>query len=333
MIDALSGEENYLKVAHSLLTKPVIAKMPTFIQPTKPVALEVPTTITTHNNARQLEQWKPTIEWCTKASAVIHPIGTNGKLDYWLQHLDQLDERATLLAQKTHARLPLFLRTRLEASKQTHWVWDSLVEDFLKRISVLAILSNHEHECLDTLTERDSLINEHVSVYPKAEGELGSLDGCYLAEDSGRLCIIRSGMATKTFKKRWGEHVRTSLRASTETAYRNFYWFYPHQREAHNVPGRRGVFQQINQRVGLGMRRQDKAKVLSLFNWRQSVLGELKELKLGPNHVGSVSDKQYRHLCYMLESFYAIGIKDIENITQNPGCEWQLRLYSSNKHQ
>jgi hypothetical protein len=31
----------------------------------------------------------------------------------------------------------------------------------------------------------------------------------------------------------------------------------------------------------------------------------------------------------MFETFYAVAIKPSENITENPGCEWQLQMYSS----
>jgi hypothetical protein len=40
----------------------------------------------------------------------------------------------------------------------------------------------------------------------------------------------------------------------------------------------------------------------------------------------SLTDKNFKHLYYMYESFYAVALRQEENITQNPGCEWQLGL-------
>jgi hypothetical protein len=47
--------------------------------------------------------------------------------------------------------------------------------------------------------------------------------------------------------------------------------------------------------------------------------------KLGGS--STIRDKLYRHICYMFETFYACSIEPEKNITQNPGCEWQLCLY------
>ena len=42
-------------------------------------------------------------------------------------------------------------------------------------------------------------------------------------------------------------------------------------------------------------------------------------------------DKKFRHLSYMFETVFAVGLRQEDNITQNPGCEWQLELYGRNK--
>ena len=99
------------------------------------------------------------------------------------------------------------------------------------------------------------------------------------------------------------------------------------------VPGRKGVFQDLEQRMGLGMARADRNKVRNLFNWSTLLEEKLNDLSYGQDRAAALDWKKYRHLCYMMELFYACAIKDSDNITQNPGCEWQLRLYSSDKHQ
>ena len=56
----------------------------------------------------------------------------------------------------------------------------------------------------------------------------------------------------------------------------------------------------------------------------------LGALKLGKNSAGTLQDKKAKHLCYMFELFAAICIEPSQNITMNPGCEWQLQLYTKN---
>jgi hypothetical protein len=33
-------------------------------------------------------------------------------------------------------------------------------------------------------------------------------------------------------------------------------------------------------------------------------------------------------VCFMFELFFAVELEPSKNITNNPTCEWQLRLYS-----
>jgi hypothetical protein len=151
-----------------------------------------------------------------------------------------------------------------------------------------------------------------------------------LAADSKRYSLIRSGMPTQTFGKRWEEHLRASLRAAMVAMYRNFYWYYPHERVAYNVRGRKGTYQSLEQRMGMGVKKQGKHKLLKLFNWKEAVKSHLSQLSLGPHQAETLGDKHCKHVCYMFELFFAVGVKESENITMNPTCEWQLQLYSKN---
>jgi hypothetical protein len=264
----------------------------------------------------------------------LNPLGMivceNCRIGYWIQHMDELDETSTLLAQKIHSRLPQFLRNRLKATLQTHWVWDSFVELFLKRISCLVVLCNQHSQCIQTTSTRDSLLNCNLEMFPIIQGESEVLDGCYVASDSKRGWLIRAGMAERTFSKRWKEHVAASMRASVDTMYRNLYWFYPHKNVMQTVPGRKGVFQDLQQRMGLGMTRGDRNKVLNLFNWSEQLESRLSKLSYGQDRAALLDWKKYRNVCYMFELFFAVAMKESDNITQNPTCEWQLQLYSKN---
>jgi hypothetical protein len=328
--EASNGEPTYLTLAKMLLEKPIIAQAPIFVPPAIPAPMEVPQTIIRHHGALTIESWRPTAAWCREAAACIHPIEENCRIGYWIQHMDELDETSTLLAQKIHSRLPQFLRNRLKATLQTHWVWDSFVELFLKRISCLVVLCNQHSQCIQTTSTRDSLLNCNLEMFPIIQGEFEVLDGCYVASDSKRGWLIRAGMAERTFSKRWKEHVAASMRASVDTMYRNLYWFYPHKNVMQTVPGRKGVFQDLQQRMGLGMTRGDRNKVLNLFNWSEQLESRLSKLSYGQDRAALLDWKKYRNVCYMFELFFAVAMKESDNITQNPTCEWQLQLYSKN---
>jgi hypothetical protein len=52
-------------------------------------------------------------------------------------------------------------------------------------------------------------------------------------------------------------------------------------------------------------------------------------LKYEENKASTLEYKKYKHLCYLFELFYVIPIEPKCNLTENPTCEWQLRVYSS----
>ena len=87
---------------------------------------------------------------------------------------------------------------------------------------------------------------------------------------------------------------------------------------------RKGTFQQLEQLIGIGFRREKMNEVVSLFDWDNEENYEIEKLK-GINTKDSLIEKKYRHICYLAESTYALAIS--ENISSNPGFEWQLKYY------
>jgi hypothetical protein len=50
----------------------------------------------------------------------------------------------------------------------------------------------------------------------------------------------------------------------------------------------------------------------------------------GQDGAAALDWKKHRNVCYMFGLFFAVAMKESDNITQNPTCEWQLQLYSRN---
>ena len=79
------------------------------------------------------------------------------------------------------------------------------------------------------------------------------------------------------------------------------------------------------------MKPNNKQQIVDMFEWSETDDCHLNNLKLDGGAGGTLQDKKFKHLCYMFETFYALAINPHDNITQNPGCEWQLRLYSNKR--
>ena len=111
------------------------------------------------------------------------------------------------------------------------------------------------------------------------------------------------------------------------------YQYYPHESVSDELaPNKKGTFGQLEQRVALGMRKAEKRKILELFQWTEADRNSIEGLKYGANSAGTLVDKQYKHLCYMLELFFAVSVEPGKNLTSNPTCEWQLvGLFSKEK--
>jgi len=213
-----------------------------------------------------------------------------------------------------------------------HWVWDSL-RDKIFKLAALMILSKHilegealvfrgNTECL--LTSKDNF------VMADTDDQWKNQQGAYVACDPCRGVFIRSGTAEVGLVKRWREHINASKRSTPGDKNSVLYSSYCHPNTAEvNKPpfkSRKGNFLQLDQMVAVGFNR-DKAKcVVSLFNWSDSENKQLNKLTI-PAIRNTLENRQYKHVCYLIESVYALAIAPTENLSSNPGCEWQLKYY------
>jgi hypothetical protein len=76
------------------------------------------------------------------------------------------------------------------------------------------------------------------------------------------------------------------------------------------------------------MRKCDADRILRLFKWTEIDEAMLTQLQYRSEGGGSLASKKYKHMCFMFELFFAVALEPSKNITNNPTCEWQLRLYS-----
>jgi hypothetical protein len=87
---------------------------------------------------------------------------------------------------------------------------------------------------------------------------------------------------------------------------------------------------QLQQRIAIGIRKSDCSRIIQLFNcWTKIDEAMLTQLAYRSEGGGSLASKKYMHACFMMfELFFAAVLELSKNITKNPTCEWQLRLYS-----
>jgi hypothetical protein len=126
------------------------------------------------------------------------------------------------------------------------------------------------------------------------------------------------------------EHERASRLMNDETKWRAFYRCFPNQSVASSVPDRMGTFDRIEQRMPLGFYKSDIKKVVELFKFSDLDTERLNKLSYGPSQAAPIDWKVYKHIVYMVELFYGLCLAPNINTTQNPGCEWQLQMYTKN---
>ena len=90
----------------------------------------------------------------------------------------------------------------------------------------------------------------------------------------------------------------------------------------------RGVFQQLQPLIGVGLLRSKSSTIMSLFDPDINSKNHVTKLN-GVGDRNGFEDKWYRHICYCFECLYAIMIDVNTNISTNPGFEWQLKFYGS----
>ena len=210
------------------------------------------------------------------------------------------------------------------------------------RIATIVCLANQQARGLENTSVTDSLLNSDLNVFPPAaDDDYAKMVGCYVTEDANRHKLIRSGMTTTSFGKREKQHARASRLQCEKTKNRRLYRSYPHRDAAHLMNTKKGTWDQLNQRVAAGLKANKKQQILDMFEWSDSDECHLAKLMLDGNDGkldgndgnagGTIQDKRFKHLCFMFETFYAVAIDPHDNITQNPGCEWQLEIYSKYK--
>ena len=64
----------------------------------------------------------------------------------------------------------------------------------------------------------------------------------------------------------------------------------------------------LEQRLGLGMKKSVRARILQLFQWTQIDKAHLEKLSYGDNMAGTLDFKKYKHICFMFELFFAVCI-------------------------
>ena len=90
---------------------------------------------------------------------------------------------------------------------------------------------------------------------------------------------------------------------------------------------KKGKFQDLKQRVGLGVKRSERDSLLSLFEWNEEEEKELEELPWNSSREGCMANRKYRHLMYLFEAAHSVCINPSLNVTQNPTSKWQLKHY------
>ena len=156
------------------------------------------------------------------------------------------------------------------------------------------------------------------------------IDGSYLVFDSNRKSIFRSGMTEVGLKRKWKERVNGSMRNNHTNRCSKFYKCYPNSNiQVDNIPDKDdslGTFQQLGQLIGIFISINELTSITKLFNWSPIEYEDLNSLQSATTK-NTLPDKKYRHLCYLFECAYALAIDPRCNISDNPGCEWQLKYY------
>ena len=162
-------------------------------------------------------------------------------------------------------------------------------------------------------------------------GDVTNLDGSYLFLHGSS--FIRAGAASRGFYNRYVQHKKASELGSEADRSSEFYLRFPHEEFLQNDPHgyRWGHFQHLTQMVGIGFQSTKKQKIVDLFEWEEFETNALASLSGAGDNGDSLVAKQYRHICYLCELIYGVCIDLEDNISSNPGCEWQLGYFGDSK--
>ena len=314
-------------------TKPKILSAPTIPEEVMDDRQSLTITHIAYNEDKAgLDYFHVTAVWLENAYRCIDSIKNFMPNDYpvFVKDLDALSDHAFVLANKLLSRLCPFLASRIPTEEKKllppyHWVWKSL-KSKLVRLCVIMILGRGVPDIanLKLRKEKESYLRL-PNMFSSFNESNGNLDGCYLYADIEKGCILRSGSAEASFCSRGKQHEAASKRRTTASRGSKFYTSYPHaQADSINVSMQRGTFQDLRQLVAIGIEREKKSDILGLFKWNKEELDMLSTLPLPSAIHQGVEHKQYKHIVYFLETVYALAISPEHNLSENPGCEWQL---------
>ena len=186
----------------------------------------------------------------------------------------------------------------------------------------IALVLRDNIECL--LTSKDNFIMADIDDEQKQQ------EGAYVECDPCQGAFIRSRNTEVGLVKRWRQHVSASKRSTLSDKNSLLYssYCYPNTTEVNKPPyrSRNGNFIQLDQTVAVEFKQYKAKYVVSSFNWSDSENKKLNKLTV-PAIRNTLENRQYKHVCYMIESVYALAIAPSKNLSSNPGCEWQLKYY------
>ena len=80
--------------------------------------------------------------------------------------------------------------------------------------------------------------------------------------------------------------------------------------------------------IGIGFKTDKTNEIIDLFEWTEKETFELNRLSVsGAND--NINFKKYKHIAYLSEFAYGLAIAPADNISGNPGVEWQLKYYGN----
>jgi hypothetical protein len=85
---------------------------------------------------------------------------------------------------------------------------------------------------------------------------------------------------------------------------------------------KRGILDQLQRRTEVSFgksHKRHKSAMVEFIDWSPEEESCLSTFSPGKEQGGTLTN--------MFGSFYAVALRQEDNITQNPGCEWQLGLY------
>ena len=165
-------------------------------------------TVLTFKCSSGIESFSADRSWCLSAVSAIKSIQAKAvDAGVLVEDLEGLNSSALMFSRKILSRLSSFVATRVPAdcpdlSPGSHWHWESFTNK-LQRISVLCALSGHIPNSLNLRQVHESYVASADNFLEVQNGDLSTLDGSYIVEDSSsRSTIIRARATEQGFCKK-----------------------------------------------------------------------------------------------------------------------------------